>query len=217
MNKLRDLITICRENLYYTQKLQKWHHDKVTKSRSYVPGDKVWLDSKYIKTKNQNCKLEAKFFGPFRVLHLVKKQAYKLEFPKKERIHNIFHVSLLEQDTIKKGQLNDTMAQLELDEGNSEEYEVEAICDSKVYAKKSDSSYLPSLYYLVSWKGYPKEENTWKLASAVLHLYKLISTFHRNYSERLTATFVLINSAPPIASTTAKPTIRVEASSTKQK
>ncbi len=47
---------------------------------------------------------------------------------------------------------------IELDEGDSEEYEVETICDSKVYAKKSDSSQLPDFYYLVSWKGYPKEE-----------------------------------------------------------
>ncbi len=65
------------------------------KPKSYAPGDKVWLNSKYIKTQ-RNLKLEAKFFGPFRVLHSVRKQAYKLELPKKWKIHVIFHVSLLE-------------------------------------------------------------------------------------------------------------------------
>ena len=80
--ELRDLMTICRENLYHAQELQKRAHDKGVKSRSYALGDKVWLNNKYIKTK-RNLKLEAKFFGPFRLLHLVGKQAYKLELPKR--------------------------------------------------------------------------------------------------------------------------------------
>ena len=93
--ELRELMIVCRENLHHAQELQKRAHDKGVKPRSYAPGDKVWLNSKYIKTK-RNRKLEAKFFGPFRVLHPVKKQAYKLELPRKWRIHDVFHVSLLE-------------------------------------------------------------------------------------------------------------------------
>ncbi len=109
------------------------------------------MNSKYIKTK-QNRKLEAKFFRPFRVLYPVGKQAYKLELPKKWRIHNVFHVSLLEQDTTRKGQVVETISRLEFkNEGDGEEYEVEAICDSAVYAKELDSGHhLPGLYYLVS-------------------------------------------------------------------
>ena len=68
--ELRNLMAACRENLQHAQELQKRAHDKGTKPRSYAPGEKVWLNSKYIKTK-RNRKLEAKFFGPFRVLHLV--------------------------------------------------------------------------------------------------------------------------------------------------
>ena len=49
----------------------------------------------------------------------------------------------------------------ELDAGDdSSEYEVEAIRDSAVYTRESESGHLPGLYYLVSWKGYPEEENT---------------------------------------------------------
>ena len=46
--ELRELMTICRENLQHAQELQKRHHDKATKPRSYAPGDKVWLNSQYI-------------------------------------------------------------------------------------------------------------------------------------------------------------------------
>ena len=93
--ELRELIIVCQENLHHAQELQKRAHDKGVKPRSYAPSEKVWLNNKYIKTK-RNRKLEAKFFGPFRVLHPVRKQAYKLELSKKWRIHDIFHVSLLE-------------------------------------------------------------------------------------------------------------------------
>ena len=47
----------------------------------------------------------------------------------------------------------------ELEAGNNEEYEVEAIWDSAVYASKLESGQLPSLYYLVVWKRYPEEKN----------------------------------------------------------
>ena len=170
----RELMIVCRKNFYHAQELQKRAHDKGVKPKSYASGDKVWLNSKYIKTK-RNRKLEAKFFGPFRVLHPVGKQAYKLELPRKWRIHDVFHVSLLEQDTTRKGRVDENATELDAGE-DSGEYEVEAIRDSAVYARES-AGHLPGLYYLVSWKGYPEEENTWEPASAVQHLRKLISSF----------------------------------------
>ena len=155
--ELRELMIVCRENLYHAQEFQKQAHDKGVKPQSYAPGEKIWLNSRYIKTKC-NRKLEAKFFGPFRVLHPVGKQAYKLELPKKWRIHDVFHVSLLEQDTTRKGRVDDENVELDAGDENGE-YEVEAIRDSEVYARESESGHLPGLYYLVSWKGYPEEEN----------------------------------------------------------
>lgn len=58
-----------------------------------------------------------------------------------------------------KGQVDD-ISQAQLDEGKSKEYKVKAIWDSEVYAKESDSGYLPGFYYLVRWKSYPEEEKT---------------------------------------------------------
>ena len=81
-NELRELMNIYHQNLIHTQKLQKKAYDKSVKSQSYVLGEKVWLNSKYIKTK-QNQKLEANFFGPFQILHPVEKQVYKLDLPTK--------------------------------------------------------------------------------------------------------------------------------------
>ena len=74
-------MTVYQGNFYHAQKLQKRSNNKGVQPKSYVSSDKVWLNNKNIKTK-QNRKLEGKFFGLFRVLHPVDKQVYKLELPK---------------------------------------------------------------------------------------------------------------------------------------
>ena len=105
--------------------------------------------------------METKFFGLFRVLYPVGKQTYKLELPKKWKIYDMFHVSLLEQDTTRKGRVEEEVRQIEFDTSNNrEEYKVEAIQDSAVYARELGSGHLLGLYYLVSCKRYPEEENT---------------------------------------------------------
>ena len=70
--ELRELISVYQQNLHYAQKYLKQAHNKSVKSRSYASGDKVWLNSKHLKIK-QNCILEAKFLDLFWVLHRVGK------------------------------------------------------------------------------------------------------------------------------------------------
>ena len=104
--ELRKLMIVCCKNLYYVQKLQKRVHDKGVKPKSYVLNEKVWLNNnKYIRTK-QNQNLEAKFFGPFWVLYSIGKQMYKLELLKSWKIHDVFHVSLLEYNITRKGRVD---------------------------------------------------------------------------------------------------------------
>ena len=51
LTKLQKLILVYYENLQHTQELQKQAYDKGMKPRSYAFSDKIWLNSKYIKTK----------------------------------------------------------------------------------------------------------------------------------------------------------------------
>ena len=124
--EVRELIVICYKNLHHAQELQKRAHDKGVKSRSYTSSKKVWLNSKYIKTK-RNRKQETKFFGLFRMLYSVKKQAYKLKLLRTWKILDVFHMSLLEQNTIRKGRMNKFAEVPEFESGNDKEYEVQAI------------------------------------------------------------------------------------------
>ena len=59
-------------------------------------------------------------------------------------------MSLLEQDTIRKGRVDEKTSQLVFKDDKGEEYKVEAIRDSVVYARESGSGHFPGLYYLIS-------------------------------------------------------------------
>ena len=61
-------------------------------------------------------------------------------------------MSLLEQDTTRKGRIDEKARQMEFDVSDDEsgEYKIEITWDSAVYARESKSGHLPGLYYLVS-------------------------------------------------------------------
>lgn len=50
-----------------------------------------------------------------------------LKLPTKKRIHNFFHILLLEQDIMKKKQVNKLLLDLELKTGIDKKYKVEII------------------------------------------------------------------------------------------
>ena len=114
---------------------------------------------------------------------------------------------MLENNNTKKGRVDEEVRQMEFDAGDdkSGEYKVEAIWDSAVYARESESGYLPSPYYMVSWKRYLEKENTWEPASAVQHLRKLISLFHKDHLDKWSATSPSINTTTIMA----RPTIKL--------
>ena len=109
-------------------------------------------------------------------------------------------MSLVEQITIKKEQ---EFLIPEFESGNDKEYKMEAIRDIAVYTKQADR-HLPELYNLVVWKSYLKKKNTREPFLSVMHLRKMLSTFHKNSLKKPTATSALLDSAPLIV----KPTIQ---------
>ena len=106
-------------------------------------------------------------------------------------------MSLPEQNTTRERWVDENM--MECEAGNDKKYKMESIWDSAVYKKELVAGHLPSLHYLISWKGYPKEENTWEPALVVQNLQKLLGAFYKDNLDKLIAISVSSNIAPPIA------------------
>ena len=66
-----------------------------TPPRIFTPGDKVWLDARYLKFRVPSKKLAPWRYGPFKVLKQISPVTYRLLLPSQMKIHNVFHVDLL--------------------------------------------------------------------------------------------------------------------------
>jgi hypothetical protein len=64
---------------------------------TFEVGNKVWLSAKHIQTARQLKKLNYKRLGPFIVTKVINRNAYRLELPYSMKVHNVFHVSLLDR------------------------------------------------------------------------------------------------------------------------
>jgi hypothetical protein len=62
----------------------------------YQVGDLVMLNGKNIQTRRPSRKLDHKNHGPFQIERIISPVAVKLTLPRKWRIHDVFHVSLVE-------------------------------------------------------------------------------------------------------------------------
>lgn len=114
-------------------------------------GDKVYLLRKNIKTQRPSTKLDFKKLGPFKILEKVSSVNYRLQLPKKSRLHPVFHISLLEPA---KGNAS-VAADTELQPVNDTvEYEVETILDRRLVGRQEQ--------LLIKWKGYEPTDNTWE-------------------------------------------------------
>jgi len=63
---------------------------------AYQVGDLVMLSGRNIKTHRPSKKLDHKNHGPFQIDKVISPLAVCLTLPQKWKIHNVFHVSLLE-------------------------------------------------------------------------------------------------------------------------
>ena len=117
----------------------------------FKPGSKVMLSMRNIKTCRPLKKLDVKYSGPFEVKERIGTLNYRLKLPPSVKIHDVFHVSLLEpfHEPSFPGQQPVRPGPLQVNE--EEVYKVARIVDSRLHGRRKD------LQYLVEWLGY---ENT---------------------------------------------------------
>ncbi|MFX3645805.1 MAG: chromo domain-containing protein [Paenibacillus sp.] len=112
------------------------------------------IDRRNFKPKRPSKKLSAKKYDPFEVLKKIGNRAFRVELPPEMRIHNVFHVDLLDLYRPSKIQGRKQAAPPPPEmKGDDKYYHVEAIIDSE----KCDSG----VHYLVKWFVYSIDESTY--------------------------------------------------------
>jgi len=140
----------------------------------YEPGDRVYLDSTDISTTRPSRKLSHRFLGPFEVERAVGKNAYRLRLPHSMRLlHPVFSVVKLLRAPVDPipGRRPAPPPDPVVVEGEPQ-YELEAVLDSRLYRHR--------LQFLVAWKGYGREENSW-VDERDINAPQLINEFYRRH------------------------------------
>jgi len=100
-----------------------------------------------------------KFMGPYTITRVISPTAYELQLPSTFRIHPVFHIHLLKPyhdgRRFLPTRITEAPAEPELVEGDDNvHWEVESILRKRTLGR--------TVQYLVKWKGFNMEENTWE-------------------------------------------------------
>ena len=112
-------------------------------------------------------KLNPRYIGPFRIIERIGPVAYRLELPSKlDRIHNVFHVSMLKKYVPDPSHILETPP-IELHEDLKFEVKLVCILDRKDRVLRNKS--IPMVKVL--WKNARMEEMTWEVESQMRNQY----------------------------------------------
>ncbi|CAJ0966812.1 unnamed protein product [Ranitomeya imitator] len=168
VDRLQQIWTHVVDNLTLSQeKAQRFANRRRCVGPRLRVGDLVWLSSRYVPMKVSSPKFKPRFFGTYKISEVFNPVSFRLTLPASFAIHNVFHRLLLRRYVAPVVPSIDPPAPV-LVEGELE-YVVEKILDSRISRRK--------LQYLVKWKGYGQEDNSWVFASDV-HAADLVRAFH---------------------------------------
>jgi len=159
------------------EEMKKFADKKRGKGEEYRVGDLVLLSTKDLKWQmkgKRSEKLTECFVGPYKIKGIISSNAIELDLPKSIKIHPVVNVSRVRLNTSQvKGQKK-VPPKLVIIEGE-EEFEVEKIINKRIVRGKEK--------FLVQWKGYTAEADTWKSRENLENARELIEEFEREYRE----------------------------------
>lgn len=166
-----------KEQLTKAQNRYKQYADRFRlSSPEFKRGDKVWLLRKHIHTTRPSDKLDYRKLGPFIISEEINPVAFKLKLPDSMRVHDVFHVSLLEKYHPSEIPGRKIPQPPPVQVENETEYEVREILDCKFRGKR--------LFYLVDWEGFDASERTWEPEENLKNCKEIVAVFHARYPHK---------------------------------
>ena len=115
-----------------------------------------------------------RFVGPYKVKGIISSNAIELELPKSIKIHPVVNVSRVQLYKLQvEGQKKTPPKPVIIE--REEEFEVEKILNKKMVRGKDK--------FLVRWKEYTAEEDTWENRENLGNAKELVEEFEREYGE----------------------------------
>jgi len=137
------------------ERMRRYTDTERTKPPAYNVGDLVMLNWRNIKTRRPSRKMDHKNHGPFQVEKVVSPLAVRLTQPRKWKIYNVFHVSLLEPYRTSEHRAPPVPSKIlrEADNiVNSEAYDVDEVLGSTKKGRR--------VLYLIKWLNF-HDRNDW--------------------------------------------------------
>ena len=155
-----------------TQEKMKRYTDRNRKeTEKWEKGDRVLLSTKDLVFKERPArKLMERYVGPYMIEEIVLSNAVKLQLPSSMRIYPVVNVSqIVWYKEQVKGQKKEEGKPVEVEE--VEEWEVEKILNKKKMRGVEK--------YLIQWKGFTAEGDTWERRDNLKNAEELIEEFER--------------------------------------
>jgi len=172
MERMKKVQEEAEAALRKTQKEMKKYVDRGRKeSEVWKKGDRVLLSTKDLVFKERpSKKLMERYMGPYAIEEVVSLNAVKLQLPSSMRIHPVINVSwIVRYKEQVKGQKREEGKLVEVEE--VEEWEVEKILNKKKIRGVEK--------YLIWWKGFTAEGDTWERREDLKNAEELIKEFEQ--------------------------------------
>ena len=129
-------------------------------------------DLKYQMIGRRTEKLTERFVGPYKVKKIISSNTVELELPNTIKIHPVVNVSRIHRYVGQvEGQKREQPTPVIID--GEEEWEVEKILNKQQIREKDK--------YLVQWKGFTAESDTWEGRENLGNAKEVIKEFEREY------------------------------------
>jgi len=157
------------------ENMRKYADRKRLDVEEYKVGDLVMLstkDLKYQMVGRRTEKLTERFVGPYKVKEIISSNAVKLELPSTVKIYPVVNVSRIRRYVGQvKGQKKEQPLPVIIE--GEEEWEVERILNKRRIRGKDK--------YLVRWKGFTAESDTWEGRENLENAKEAIEEFEKEY------------------------------------